>query len=179
MFPILLTERIILREIKFEDIDQIYDCFSNKETMKYYGQEPFTEKEQAKSLINHFHTIYQERKGMRWGIQLKDQEHLIGTIGFNLWSQKYKRAELGFEILPGYWRQGYATEIIPEILKYGFKELKLARIGAIVFLENDASNKIMLNLGFEHEGILRNYMYQNERSYDTNVYSMVNSNLSI
>ena len=176
MFPILTTERTILREVHFEDVEQIYDSFSNKETMKYYGQDPFTEKEQAANLINHFHTMYQEKKGIRWGIQLKGQEHVIGTIGFNLWSQKYKRAELGFEIHPGYWRKGYASEVIPEVLKYGFEELKLARIGAIVFLENESSNKLLLNMGFEHEGILRNYMYQNGRFYDTNVYSILNSN---
>lgn len=128
------------------------------------------------NLINHFHTIYQEKKGIRWGIQLKDNERIIGTIGFNLWSQKYKRAELGFEIHPDYWRQGYASEVIPEILHYGFRELRLARIGAVVFLENEASSHLLLNLGFEYEGTLRNYMYQNGSFFNTHVYSILNLN---
>lgn len=91
MYPIPTTERTILREVLFEDVEQIYDSFSNKETMKYYGQNPFTEKEKATNLINHFHTIYQEKKECIGESSLRDQEHVIGTIGFNLWSQKYKR----------------------------------------------------------------------------------------
>lgn len=176
MFPILTTKRTILREVHLGDVEQIYQFFSNQEMMKYYGQDLFTTREQAANLINHFHTIYQEKKGIRWGIQLKDNERIIGTIGFNLWSQKYKRAELGFEIHPDYWRQGYASEVIPEILHYGFRELRLARIGAVVFLENEASSHLLLNLGFEYEGTLRNYMYQNGSFFDTHVYSILNLN---
>jgi [ribosomal protein S5]-alanine N-acetyltransferase len=59
------------------------------------------------------------------------------------------------------------------VISYGFKELELTRIGAIVFIENKASNKLLINLGFKKEGILRNYMYQNDVSFDTNLYSLL------
>lgn len=155
MVPTLETQRLLLREIRPEDIDSIYDCFSNAEAMKYYGQDPFTDKAQAINLINHFTSIHQEQKGMRWGIQLIGQDKLIGTIGFNLWTPKYRRAEIGYEIHPDFWGQGYATEIISEVIQYGFRELQLARIGAVVLMDNEASHKVLKKSGFEQEGILR------------------------
>lgn len=59
------------------------------------------------------------------------------------------------------------------MISYGFEELDLTRIGAIVFIENKASDKLLTNLGFIKEGILKNYMYQNDVSFDTNLYSLL------
>lgn len=47
------------------------------------------------------------------------------------------------------------------------------RIGAIVFTENEASNKLLTKLGFEKEGLLKNYMHQNGVPYDTNIFSLI------
>ncbi|WP_010676584.1 GNAT family N-acetyltransferase [Bacillus timonensis] len=173
MFPILETERLGLREIVHSDAQGIYSCFSNKDVTRYYGQDPITEIEQAEQFVEFFAKNYREKRGIRWAIEIKEEDGLIGTIGFNAWSPKHKRAEIGYELHPEHWRKGFATEAIQKVVSYGFNELGLARIGAIVFLENEASNDLLSKLGFEKEGILRNYMYQNGASYDTNVYSLL------
>lgn len=103
---------------------------------------------------------------------------MIGTVGFNAWSPKHKRAEIGYELHPEYWRKGYATEAVSEVISYGFKELDLTRIGAIVFIENKASNELLTKLGFQKEGVLRNYMYQNGVPYDTYVYSLLRTEIN-
>lgn len=131
--------------------------------------------DQAQALIDFFITSYAEKRGIRWGIERKGTKGLIGTIGFNLWSPKHRRAEIGYELLPESWRNGYATEAISAVLQYGFQELKLNRIGAIVFTENEASNHLLLKLGFQQEGILRDYMVQNGRANDTYIYSLLSS----
>lgn len=105
----------------------------------------------------------------------KDTKELIGTIGFHALALKHKRAEIGYEISPANWRNGYASEAILEIVSFGFDILELTRIGAVVFMENEASNRLLLKMGFEKEGVLRQYMYQSGFPYDTNVYSMINS----
>ena len=63
------------------------------------------------------------RKGIRWEIVLKETNVLIGTIGLNnlqLWS---KRSEIGYDLHPRYWGNGYASEAAREIIDYGFKDL--------------------------------------------------------
>ncbi|WP_099352491.1 GNAT family N-acetyltransferase [Fredinandcohnia onubensis] len=173
MFPILETERLRLREIVHRDAQEIFNCFSNNDVTRYYGQDPLTKVEQAEQFVEFFAKNYKEKRGIRWGIELIETEELIGTIGFNAWSPKHKRAEIGYELQPQYWRKGYATEAVKRVITYGFDNLGLTRIGAVVFLENAASNELLTKLGFEKEGILRNNMYQNGVVHDTNVYSLV------
>jgi len=173
MFPIIETERLILREIKEEDAEDVFAILSNNEVTKYYGQESLVNLQQAKEVIQFFKQSYEASRGIRWGIERKGTNGLIGTIGFNAWSPKQKRADIGYEIHPERWRKGYAAEAITSLLSFGFDNMDLNRIGAVVFLENEASNKLLTKVGFQKEGILRNYIHQNDVSHDTNVYSII------
>ncbi|MFP7731821.1 GNAT family N-acetyltransferase [Priestia aryabhattai] len=171
MFPILLTPRTTLREITEADADYIFDLFSQEEVIRYYGQEKLTIIQEALMLIDIFAENYRNKKGMRWGIERLDTGELIGTVGFNLWNKKHKRAEIGYELHPQHWRHGYASEAASAVMAYGFNNLQLIRIGAVVFLENQASQHVLEKLGFQKEGVLKNYMYQNGKAHDTFVYS--------
>lgn len=173
MFPILETDRLILRELKNEDAEGIFACFSNEDVTRFYGQETLKEIREAKKFIELFSENYHEKRGVRWGIERKGAQGIIGTIGFNAWLPKHKRAEIGYEIHPKYWRQGYTSEAVSEVLSYGFGVMGLTRIGAIVFIENEASNKLLQKLGFQQEGTLRKYMYQDGHAYDTYIYSLL------
>ncbi|WP_143522615.1 GNAT family N-acetyltransferase, partial [Pseudomonas sp. 2822-17] len=77
-----------------------------------------------------------------------------------------RRAEIGYEIHPDFWRKGYTSEAVKEVISYGFEGLDLNRIGAVVFIENQASNQLLSKMGFQREGILRDYMYQYGKSFD-------------
>lgn len=173
MFPNLKAERLILREITHDDAERIFACFSNQVVTRFYGQDPLETIDQAKGFVDFFAKSFEEKKGIRWGIEIKGEKGLIGTIGFNAWSPKHKRAEIGYEIHPDYWRKGYMSEAVAKILSYGSDALGLTRIGAVVFLENEASNNLLTKMGFEREGILKNYMYQNGEVYDTYVYGFL------
>jgi [ribosomal protein S5]-alanine N-acetyltransferase len=176
MFPILETDRLMLRELTNEDAEGIFDCFSNDEVTRYYGQETLDHIEQAEKFIEFFSNNYHEKRGIRWGIERKETKGIIGTIGFNAWSPKHKRAEVGYEIHPSYWRKGYTSEALSEVLTYGFDVMDLTRIGAVVFVGNDASNQLLTKIGFQKEGILKKYMYQNGVANDTYVYSLLKDN---
>lgn len=176
MFPILETERLILREIKKEDSENIFACFSNNDVTRYYGQQSFQNIEQAEQLVEFFSKNYKEKRGIRWGIERKGSKGIIGTVGFNAWLPKHKRAEIGYEIHPDQWRKGYTIEAVSKVLSFGFNSMDLTRIGAVVFIDNEASNNLLTKIGFQKEGVLRNYMYQNGIAHDTNVYSLLNNN---
>ncbi|AZN42469.1 GNAT family N-acetyltransferase [Paenibacillus albus] len=175
MFPQLETERLILRELTEADAADLFACFSNVEVTRYYGQEPFESIEQAGRLIGLFAANYENKRGIRWGIARKGESGIMGTIGFNALVLPQRRAEIGYELHPQHWRSGYASETVKRVIAYGFEELGLARIGAVVFPENEASNTLLKRLGFQHEGMLRDYMVQGGQSYCTNVYSLLRS----
>ena len=171
MFPVLETERLTLREIVKEDEEAVYSIFSNDEVTKYYGMQTFEQVQQAESLIAAFTSNFENKRGVRWGIERKSVPGLIGTIGFNLWSPAHRRAEVGYEIHPDYWRMGYVSEAVAKVVEYGFNEMELSRIGAIVFIENEGSSQLLLKQGFEKEGVLKRYIVQNDQAYDVNVFA--------
>ncbi|WP_226671124.1 GNAT family N-acetyltransferase [Metabacillus litoralis] len=173
MFPTLETDRLILREISQKDVNAIFSCFSNEHVTRYYGQETLETIKQAEAFVELFAISYKEKRGIRWGIERKGHKGIIGTIGFNSWSPKHKRAEIGYEIHPDYWRNGYAIEAVLKVIEFGFDELGLTRIGAVVFLNNVASSNLLTKVGFQKEGVLRDYMYQNGQAHDTFVYSIL------
>lgn len=173
MFPTLETERLILREISKNDAEGIFTCFSNENVTRYYGQETLDHIEQAEAFVDFFANSYKEKRGIRWGIEIKGNQGIIGTIGFNVWSPKHKRAEIGYEIHPEHWRKCYTFEAVSKVIQYGFDEFGLTRIGAVVFIDNEASIKLLTKAGFQKEGVLKDYMYQNGEAYDTYVYSIL------
>ncbi|WP_057915523.1 GNAT family N-acetyltransferase [Peribacillus muralis] len=174
MFPILATERLVLRELIEEDAPNILKCFSSADVLRYYGQKPLTSIDQVKQIVRNFSKNYDDKNGMKWGIERKGTDGIIGTIGFQDWSQEHKRADISYALFSEHWGQGYASEAVREVISYGFNELGLMRIGAVVFIENKASSKVLAKLGFKREGLLRNYMYQNNVPFDANIYSLLN-----
>lgn len=173
MFPILHTERLVLRELTSSDGQALLACFSNPEVLRHYGQQPLTSLGQVQQIIRNFANNFAEKRGVKWGIVLKDHEGIIGTIGFQEWSIEHRRAEISYALLPEYWGNGYAQEAVKRAISYGFEEMDLVRIGAIVFKENEASNLLLQKIGFEQEGLLKKYMHQHNVPHDTYIYSLI------
>ena len=152
-FPVIETKRLILRELTIDDANDVFDYFSKEEVVKYYDLEKFTKINQVKKLIEQFNSTDDR---IRWGLFSKKAKKIIGSCGFHhccltaLHRCNYK-AEIGYELAPEYWQQGFMTEAIKEIIKYGFTELKLNRIEALIIPENIASRKLIAKAGLKEE----------------------------
>ena len=172
-FPSLETDRLNLVEITQTHAESIFGILSLDEVTKFYGTDRFTSIDDAKKLIEVFQKNFYEKRAIRWGIIIKENNKFIGTLGLNSLQLKNKKAEIGYEIHPSYWRKGYTSEAIKEVLHYSFQELDLNRIGAVVFLENQASINLLEKLGFSKEGVLRDYLFQNNTFHTTNILSLL------
>jgi ribosomal-protein-alanine N-acetyltransferase len=172
-FPILETKRLKLIEITHKHTDYLFEILSLEEVTRFYGTNRFSLQVEATQLIDMFHKNFLEKRGIRWGIKLKENQRIIGTVGLNGLQLKNKRAELGYELHSSFWRMGYASEAIKEVLGFSFNQLDLYRIGAMVYPENEASIKLLIKLGFMKEGLLRGYIRQNNQFHDTYVLSLL------
>lgn len=172
-FPILETKRLKLVELTHNHVDSIFEILSIEEVTQYYGTDRFRSLGEAIKLIDMYHKNLFEKRGIRWGMILKQNYKLIGTLGLNSLQLKNKRAEIGYELHPLYWRKGYTSEAIMEVLRYSFEELELNRIGAVVYPENEPSIHLLEKIGFTKEGLLRGYMFQNDHFHDTYVLSLL------
>jgi ribosomal-protein-alanine N-acetyltransferase len=172
-FPILETKRLKLIEITHRHVEYLYEILSLEEVTRFYGTNRFTLPVEASRLIDMFHKNLVDKRGIRWGIKLKENQRIIGTVGLNGLQLQNKRAEIGYELHPAYWRKGFGEEAIKEVLRFCFNQLDLFRIGAVVYPENEASINLLLKLGFTKEGLLRGYIHQNDQFHDTYVLSLL------
>lgn len=178
-FPTIETERLVLRKLSQLDSKDIFDIFSSETIMKFYGMYPIKEVKEAENLISSLNKAYEEKKSIRWGIILKEEDKLIGTCGYHNWNKSYFRAEMGYELSSDYWRKGYITEAIKGIIPFGFNEMNLNRIEAQVYPENKASNKCLQKLGFVKEGVIREYAFFRDKFEDLVMYSLLKNDISI
>ena len=172
-FPTLETSRLALVEVTPEHAPALFHILANEDVTRFYGMNPLREQHDALNIIASFKQTYDTQQGIRWGILIRDSGTFIGTLGLNHLSLYSKKAEIGFELDPAHWRHGYAAEAIQAVLEYAFETLALHRMGAVTFLENEASVQLLTRLGFEEEGILRGYLYQDGSSHDGRIFSLL------
>ena len=174
-FPILTTPRLRLTEVEQDHSFALFTIFSNPEVVKYYGMDPMNELAQAEKIIEHFKSTYEIKKGIRWAITLNDGNNFVGTIGLNNLALGMKKAEVGFEIHPDFWRSGITSEALQAVLDYSFEKLGLHRMGAVTFPANRASIGLLEKNGFVEEGKLRSYLFQNGHSHDALIFSILHT----
>lgn len=177
-FPILHTDRLDLIEIRQEHSGDIFKLFSDTRVTQYYNVVPLTKIEETQKFIDWFQTRFTGKAGIRWGISLKRHNNIIGTIGFNNFTKRH-RANLGYDLQADFWNNGYLTEALKAVIKFGFTKLDINRIEAEVMQGNIASEKVLTKTGFANEGILRQWMYWNNRHYDMTMFSLLQSDFML
>ncbi|KGA98602.1 GCN5 family N-acetyltransferase [Alkalihalobacillus alcalophilus ATCC 27647 = CGMCC 1.3604] len=176
--PILETERLILRKITLDDIQDMYDYCSKGEVSTYVTWETHKTLADTKEFVEFVLTQYEKNKIGLWGIVFKANGKLIGTIDFVSWQVKHRIAELGYVISPDYWGQGITTEAANELIKFGFHQMELIRIQARCFVENKGSERVMEKIGMSFEGTIRKGMLVKGKHADIKMYSILKEEYS-
>ncbi|MCG7343391.1 GNAT family N-acetyltransferase [Sporosarcina sp. ACRSL] len=172
-FPIIETERLLLRKVTTEDADDLLAYLSDEDVVKHMGLAPFQTLEDAWDEINWYNAIFEEGTGIRWGITLKDVGTIIGSCGFLNMAAKHHRAEVGFELSKDYWGKGIASEALEAVIAFGFRHYQLERIEALIEPANLPSQKLVEKRGFLKEGLLRHYEYTCGKFDDLYMYSIL------
>lgn len=174
-FPILQTERLILRELSPQDVTALLRHFGNPEVVRFLDIQPIRTKEQAKEWLQWMGSFYAQKEGLRWGIALKADDTLIGTAGLHGWNRESHYAEIGYDLAAPYWGEGYATEVARALVEFGWNEMNLNRIEANVVQGNMASMRVLEKLGFRQEGVMRQRLLKGGKYYDLHFFSLLRS----
>jgi ribosomal-protein-alanine N-acetyltransferase len=172
-FPEIETERLKLRLITKNDTENIFSILLSEKVTKYYGMYPMKDVSEAESLIEKFEKSFETSVAIRWGIELKECNKIIGTCGYHNYNKRHFRAEIGYELNSEFWGKGYAKEAVLAIINYGFNEMNLKRIEAVVYPENISSENMLKNMNFLYEGLLRKYAYFRDKHQDLNMFSLI------
>ena len=83
---------------------------------------------------------------------------------------------------PTHWQKGFATEAVAAIVDYAFEHglvSKINRIQAMTHVDNLASERVLEKLGFQKEGLMRQYAYWDRRYHDMNLFSRLAQNSNV
>jgi ribosomal-protein-alanine N-acetyltransferase len=171
--PTIDADRVRLRWISADDVDAFYAVYSNPEVMRYWSTPPLADRAAAVNLIEKIHADWQRRLILKWGVALRSDDRLIGSITlFNL-DFTHRRAEIGYALGRDYWGKGYMNEALMAVLKHAFEVLELHRIEADIDPRNTASIKTVERLGFQREGYLRERWQINGEIQDAFFYGLL------
>ncbi|HLA55095.1 MAG TPA: GNAT family protein [Flavobacterium sp.] len=175
-FPILETERLLLRRIDTNDVGQIFQLRSDPETMKYVPRPLAKTNADALEHIANIEARIESNEGINWAITLKGNPEFIGIIGHYRIKPEHFRAEIGYMLLPEFHNRGIISEAVAEVVRYGFEQMDLHSIEAIIDPENQASAKVLENNHFVKEAHLKENEFYDGKFLDTVIYSLLKSN---
>ncbi|CAM3817851.1 GNAT family N-acetyltransferase [Mesobacillus thioparans] len=147
------TNRLILRELREEDFDDIYEFKSDEKVVKYLTWGPNNREQTLHSLRKQIAFQHEEnRQIFVLGVEVKETKKVIGNALFMVKDQDFKTVEIGYFINSNYWKQGYGIEIVNGLLNLGFNNMDIHRIYAICDVENAGSVNLLKRIGFRQEG---------------------------
>ncbi|BCG57208.1 GNAT family N-acetyltransferase [Paenibacillus sp. URB8-2] len=171
--PVLTGRRLTLRALRQEDAGALLHCWSHPEAACWLGIQPLTSRAEAEELIRLLLEMESGEESLRWSIELSGGE-VIGSCGYNSWQLAGAfRGEIGCELAPAFWGQGYMREALTLALGYGFEEMRLNRVEAQCQPANLRSGRLLTSLGFRREGTLHEYRHTPSGFQDVDLYALL------
>jgi ribosomal-protein-alanine N-acetyltransferase len=151
------TDRLIIREVEWGDLDDIFILESCPEVDEFNTLGIPDDKNVTREHLRPFIRDQKEkiRKKYCWTIRIQATVEFIGLAGMTLTADRFKMAEIWYNLMPAIWGNGYGTELARRLIRFGFEDLKLHRIEAGVATENKRSIKVLEKVGMSIEGIRR------------------------
>jgi ribosomal-protein-alanine N-acetyltransferase len=165
-FPVLTTERLILRQLTFTDAPALFVVRSNADIMQYIARPLAKTVIDAVNLIKVINDSLNSNNGITWCITLKNNPQFIGSIGFWRIEKENYRAEIGYLLNPAFQGMGIMQEAIAAVMN-------LHSIQANADPRNTASIKLLEKNNFIREGYFKEDHFYNEAFADTVVYTLL------
>jgi ribosomal-protein-alanine N-acetyltransferase len=154
------------------DVDTIFRLRSDDIVNQYITRPKAKDKDEAREWMDKIERFMAEGASVLWGISLKDNRGLIGTI--TLWNLSQEKAcgELGYDLLPEHHGQRIMSEAVAAVIDYGFSVMNLERIEAFTHRENKGSTSLLEKAGLRRDDELENELVGKEEPETTVIYAL-------
>lgn len=172
-FPILESSRLSLRKILPGDATDFYKMRSDQEVMKYIDKPMMKSVAEAKALIKQIEADRLLGNGINWGITLREENKLIGTIGFWRMDKPNYRTEVGYMLQTKHQGKGLVSEALQTVLDFAFNQMHIHSVEANINPSNDRSRNLLIKNGFVKEAYFRENYFYNGKFLDSEIYSLI------
>ena len=173
----LETERLIIREHKAEDLENLFSLYSDKKAMYYLPRNYIEKLEEADKFLLLEEIGKENRERYFFSSYDKQDGAYIGEIGYtvNKVTPVGKIIGAGYFLRPEFWGKGYATEAFKELIRFAFEDDNVFRIEAGCNKENTGSEKVMLKCGMIKEGEFKSCTWHDGKIKDRVSYRLLKS----
>lgn len=175
-FPVLTTERLVLREALMKDAPEVFFLRSDAEVIKYIDRAPAQSLEEAQNFIQLLSDNRTNNTGISWTITLKDDDTMLGNIALWRFEKEHYRAEIGYVLHPSQQGKGIMAEAMAAVTDYAFNHIKLHSIEGNINPGNMASQRVLERAGFVREAYFRENYYYDGKFTDSAIYSLLTPN---
>ncbi|PKL83630.1 MAG: GNAT family N-acetyltransferase [Ignavibacteriae bacterium HGW-Ignavibacteriae-3] len=173
--PKLETERLILRKITSDDAADIFEYAHLPEVSEFLPWYSHQTIQDSLSFIKFAKEKFEKDSWIIFGIEIKNEKKLIGSIDVRDWKGENNCADIGYVLSKKYWNKGILTEVLRSVIRFCFEELQLNRVEAHCEEENIGSWRVMEKCGMKFEGLLRQKVFVKERYRSMKMYSILKS----
>jgi [ribosomal protein S5]-alanine N-acetyltransferase len=172
-FPVITTDRLVLRRITKDDVDELFLMRSDEEIMRYICKPKPKSPEDVLPLVEKIDGLIDRNEGIAWAMTLKGDPKLMGHISIHVIIKEHYRAEVGYMMPRAYYGRGLMDEALKAVLDYGFSALGLHSFEANVSPENTPSRKLLEKNNFKQEAHFKENFYWEGEFLDSIIYSLV------
>jgi ribosomal-protein-alanine N-acetyltransferase len=144
--PAVTTPRLTLRAFTDKDVEPLYHIFGGKDVLRYFPNTKPPSRDQVQRMICGQLKHWEEFGYGWWAIELRSKNEFIGWSGLQFLPET-KETEVAYLLGQAFWGKGLGTEAAQAGLQYGFENVGLENIVAIVHPENRASRRVIEKLG--------------------------------
>jgi len=171
-FPVLETERLILRKMSPDDRDDFFAMRSDERMHEYTDTTPDQNISQTDAYLAKMQHGVDENRWIIWAIQHRASGRVIGSVATWNFNETQTIAELSYGIAPEFQGRGYMSEALARVIEYAFATLKLTALEAYTEVENTPSRWLLERIGFVESGQVDDPSADGTRVYHMIVYRL-------
>jgi [ribosomal protein S5]-alanine N-acetyltransferase len=155
MPEVIQTGRLTLRRLRYEDAEEIFYAYASKpQATRHLAWATHRTLEDTRAFLDFAIKGWRADKDYTYAIVLKSNKQLIGSFGL---IHDQGRVQFGYVISPTYWNQGITTEACKAVMDVLKTKKQLYRVSTFVDIDNVASIRVLLKVGFVKEATLHNW----------------------
>lgn len=150
---ILETKRLVLRRLQPDDLDSLFALYRDPDIRRYFPEGTLSYEETRRELDWFVAGGDPDHPALGlWATIHKESRAFIGRCGLIPWTiDGTLEVEIAYLLAKPYWRLGLGREIAQALVRYGFEELHVSRLIALIDPDNGASRRTAVAAGLRHE----------------------------
>ena len=183
---VLKSDRLILRPLELDDRSRLLQYVLDNESWLAPWEpahpEVYFTLEGQTSILQHCEDDRRAGGGVLLGIFEKGdrEQRLFGRISISgivrgIWQNGF----VGYSIAAERAKQGYMTEALKRVVRFGFSDLELHRLQASIIPRNKASFRVLEKCKFRYEGRALRYLKINDVWEDHDLFALTAGELDL